>query len=388
MKVNLLLEHRFKRDGKGNVYASSNSVTIDLWIRYLKVFEHLTVWARIRDVEEKIDKGYLVTYPSVTFKAIPYYVGAKEFLKKYYAINKFIKVSVSEEDAYVCRLPSLSGTLLIKQLLKKRIPYVVELVGDPWDLYQSGIIKNNFALFHKYRSYFTLKKSVYNASGVIYVTKQMLQRRYPARKGVPTTHASNVIIHKLDIKESPKKIGFGQKKINLLSIGSLEQLYKSPDIVLKALKELNIDGCYPYLTWLGDGKFKQEMTELAIELGIQQNVNFRGNVPHKEVEREFERADIYIHVSRTEGLPRALIEAMAQGLPCIATKVGGIPELIEQDFLINVNDIAALVQRIELLVRNPDKAFEQASANLRKANDFEFNELEKRREKIYRVLLK
>ena len=386
MNATLIIEHRFRKDTTGKVYASSNSVNIMLWERYLEVFDYLTVVARLQDVYNTIGEEYLVSHEKVDFVSIPYYVGAKQFVKQYFKINKVLQSQVQKDQAYICRMPSILGSILVSKLKKKKIPYVVELVGDPWEVFAPGSLKNPFSFIHRYRSYLSLKKNVKNASGVIYVTEKMLQKRYPANKNALSTHASNVILKQGIIATKAKKFSKKLKHINMVSIGSLEQLYKSPDVVLEALGVLRKKGINFKLTWLGDGVHKEDMEVLASKLGISDEVKFLGNVTSSEVLNRLRMADLYIHASRTEGLPRALVEAMAQGVPCIGTKVGGIPELLKNECLIDKNDVKALINRIHFCHDHPEFMEKMAHINLNKAKEYEFRTLAKRRNKIYKHL--
>lgn len=386
MNSTLIIEHRFFKDIQGNVYASSNSVNKLLWERYLEVFDQLTVIARIQNVSHSIGEEYLVSHDKVSFISIPYYVGPKQFLKQYFKINKVLDSQVKKGEAYICRLPSILGVILISKLKKQKIPYVVELVGDPWEVFAPGSLKNSLSFIHRLRSFLSLKKNTKNAVGIIYVTEKTLQKRYPGNKNALTTHASNVVLKRDIIAVEAKKFPNKLDIIKLVSIGSLEQLYKSPDIVLKALGILKEKGVNFELSWLGDGVHKKDMEDLAEKLNISDQVKFRGNVVSNQVLKELRKADLYIHVSRTEGLPRALIEALAQGIPCIGTRVGGIPELLENKCLIEKNDINALVNKIYYFYENPDFMEKMASVNLSKAKDYEYSILAKRRSEVYKHL--
>ena len=60
-------------------------------------------------------------------------------------------------------------------------------------------------------------------------------------------------------------------------------------------------------------------------------------------------SDIYIQPSLQEGLPRAVVEAMSTALPCIGFNTGGIPELLEPEYIVKLKNVDGIVQRIKIL---------------------------------------
>jgi glycosyltransferase involved in cell wall biosynthesis len=137
---------------------------------------------------------------------------------------------------------------------------------------------------------------------------------------------------------------------------------------------------------MGDGKFKNTMIELAKEKGIEKNVNFIGNVNKQQVFEHLSNSDLFVLVSRTEGLPRAIIEAMSIGIPVIGTKVGGIPELIEDTVLIEKNNAISLAKKIEDLATNEGFYNQQAARNLEEAKNYKDEFLSQRRLEFYNFI--
>jgi glycosyltransferase involved in cell wall biosynthesis len=84
-----------------------------------------------------------------------------------------------------------------------------------------------------------------------------------------------------------------------------------------------------HLTLKGDGPDEQKIEGLVSSLGISDVVSFREKTQYNEVPKDYRNADIFITTSRSDGTPVSILEAMASGLPCIATSVGGIPEWID-----------------------------------------------------------
>jgi len=83
------------------------------------------------------------------------------------------------------------------------------------------------------------------------------------------------------------------------------------------------------LTLKGDGPLEQSVRDLVSDLGLADVVTFRNKTDYAEVPKDYRKAQIFITTSVSDGTPVSVLEAMASGLPCIATKVGGIPEWIE-----------------------------------------------------------
>ena len=102
---------------------------------------------------------------------------------------------------------------------------------------------------------------------------------------------------------------------------------------------------------IGDGPARQDLMRLAQELGIETEVQFTGSLPQLAVRDWMQRAQILVLPSLNEGLGVVLLEALACGLPCVGSRVGGIPDVITPDVGLLVppghpNDLAAAILAI------------------------------------------
>ncbi len=115
----------------------------------------------------------------------------------------------------------------------------------------------------------------------------------------------------------------GLTQTTLLSVGDLVEL-KGHDLVIRAMKELP----NTQLFIIGEGPQKTKLRALADRLDLSDRVHLLGSVPHRELPAYYSAMDIFILASSREGWPNVLLEAMACGTPAIATRVGGVPEVM------------------------------------------------------------
>jgi glycosyltransferase involved in cell wall biosynthesis len=154
-------------------------------------------------------------------------------------------------------------------------------------------------------------------------------------------------------------------------VASLAQLYKGPDVLLRSVASCVRRGLDITLSLVGDGKHRSGLQRLARQLGVEGRVNFAGELPAGEAIRDqMDRADLFVLPSRTEGLPRALIEAMARGLPCVGSNVGGIPEILPPEDLVPPGDPDALADKIREVLGEPGRMARMSARNLAKALEY------------------
>lgn len=140
---------------------------------------------------------------------------------------------------------------------------------------------------------------------------------------------------------------------DVLFLGRLDA-NKSPDVLLRASREVLNRFPETKIVFGGDGEVEKNR-RLAEELGIADRCEFHGWVTGGEREALFERAAVYCLPSKNEGLPMSVLEAMARGVPTVATAVGGVPQVIEDGvngFLVSVDDIETLSKRLIALLES------------------------------------
>jgi glycosyltransferase involved in cell wall biosynthesis len=141
------------------------------------------------------------------------------------------------------------------------------------------------------------------------------------------------------------------------------------------------------LVLVGSGRYQLEVESRARALGLDGAVQFRGELTSPEAVRaELDQADLFVMPSRVEGLPRAMIEAMARALPCLGSTVGGIPELIPEEDLVPPGDALALARKIREVITDPVRMARMSARNLAKAREYSDSALTSRREAFYQHL--
>jgi glycosyltransferase involved in cell wall biosynthesis len=209
-----------------------------------------------------------------------------------------------------------------------------------------------------------------------YVTARTLQQQYPLRPGAAHHHYSNVALRSADFAVGPREVRTPARR--LIAVGTQDQMYKGHDDLLRALALLPEGSGYS-LTLVGDGRCRKQLQELAARLGLSDRVRFLGRINDRErIWSELDAADLFIQPSRTEGLPRALIEAMARAVPALGTHVGGIPELLPAHQLVPPGRPDLLAAALHRLAESPTQLSRASQRGLERAADFASTNQEER----------
>lgn len=156
--------------------------------------------------------------------------------------------------------------------------------------------------------------------------------------------------------ELRNSLGLGGASQLICTVGHIRRV-KGIDVLIRAAKKVCQE--FPYAVFVIVGGVLEpdhlcELQELIRSLGLTENIRFLG--PSEDVQSLLKISDVYCVASRSEGFSNALLEAMACGLPCVATRVGGNPEAVVENqsgFLVESEDPGELADRISRLLRNP-----------------------------------
>lgn len=142
-------------------------------------------------------------------------------------------------------------------------------------------------------------------------------------------------------------------------IGTVGRLtpVKGIPYLLDAARILLRQGANVKVLVVGDGSIRQDLLAQAGNLGVGERVVFLGH--REDTDVLLQALDIFVLPSLSEGIPMALLEAMAASRPIVASRVGGIPEIIEdgvEGFLVESMDVNGLAERCRRLIESPDVA--------------------------------
>jgi glycosyltransferase involved in cell wall biosynthesis len=388
MRLAVTLEVRFEQLPDGSVWTLSN-FSESFWYRYLSSFEEVLIVARSRQVPSIAPNSKRVDgHPQIKFYPLPHYIGPYQYLLKRKALYKSLRNLLLISDAFIFRVGSPIADILIPSLIRDSRPFGVEVVGDPYDTFAPGTNDSRLRVF--FRWWFTkkLKWETKYADVVSYVTPVRLPERYPALKAKKIIYASSIELLPEHVLRQSRDYQ-NHNSFKLISVGALEDWRKGQDLALRCLKELHQLGFNVTLIWIGDGRARAETEQMAKDLGVDHLVRMRGQLPSGDaIFSALDEADIFIMPSRGEGLPRAVIEAMARGLPVVASNVGGIPELLSDQYMHLPDDVESMTRILTNLLQGHAKLNQASLENIKTVKNYIANELQGKRTELYSTLRK
>ena len=381
MKILFVHDHVMRK--YNNDFFSTGGLSNEVFQRYLEKDDEIYVYTRVKNITDKENKLIQVNGNNVICKPSNIYHKPIDYYIKKRKLRQEVNARLTNIDFCIIRLQSMLGSIVLEEVKKKNIPYIIEMVACPWDsLWNYGGIK---AKLFAPIIYMKTKKQVKDAKNVIYVSEKFLQERYPTKGN--QISCSNVNIQKVKdevLNNRIQKIEHmkNQSKFRIGLVGSLNVNFKGHSTAIKALSLLK-QKYDVELHFLGAGD-KNKWIPFIKKCNVEENVFFDGVLPSGEpVYKWMDELDIFLIPSLQEGLPRALIEAMSRGCPAIGVKTGGIPELLDERYVCKRKDYKSIAKKISELLEDKDIMIDQAEKNFHKAQNYTKDILNERRKNFF-----
>lgn len=176
------------------------------------------------------------------------------------------------------------------------------------------------------------------------------------------------------------------KKLDMFTIINVGrfQPQKNHMLMLKVFKRIHDVKPNTQLVLVGDGELHDQLKLYVDQNNLTQSVKFKGII--STVSEELSKADIYLMTSDWEGLPLSVLEAMAAGLPIIATKAGGVIDIVcngKNGFLHNIGDEQGLVKSLLELINNHDKLEEFSRSSREMSQEYDISNCVSQYELLY-----
>ena len=194
---------------------------------------------------------------------------------------------------------------------------------------------------------------------------------------------TGVIVHS-DRDEKRRELGIPEDAFLIVSAGELNK-NKNTQVIVRAVKEMNDENVF--YAACGDGEEKANLEALIKEFGLEKQVKLLGY--RTDMPEIMASADAFTIMSHREGLPRALMEAMDLGLPCVCSNTRGMRDLIDPDggYLCGADDGKAFARAFAALKAEPEKRVIMGEHNREKVKGYSAEVVRKELFDIYREVL-
>ncbi|GGA65131.1 glycosyltransferase family 4 protein [Ornithinibacillus halotolerans] len=377
MKALFVHDHIFPKNNTD--YYESYGFEKEFFDRYLNIFGELSIIGREKD-HIFVNKNRFNKVDSnidfLTFKNL------KELKNK--ENRKKIDDQIHRSDYVIIRLPSILGTYAVQSAKRQKKPYIIEVVGCPWDAIVNKGLK--YVLPALAITLLT-KRAVSGSMHTIYVTEEFLERRYPTSgKYIACSNVTLNSVNEQDIRNRLEKIDMmsRDKKVIFGTCATIDVIYKGQQDVIAALAKLVKEGHDIEYQLVGGGD-SSYLKLIAEKYGVLDRVKFIGTLKHEDVFKWLDNVDVYIHPSKQEGLSRAIIEAMSKGCPIIGADAGGIHEQIDAKYIFKKGNVSQICEKYKEMTREVMK--EQAIKNHNESKKYLKSILYKRRENFFKEFI-
>lgn len=363
-------------------FASRSGLPESALQRYANAFGRLDVICRSKHVAS----SHLtpITDRRIQFHPVDN-VRSMSGLRRLGRVRAEISRIIAEADCVIARLPSAIGLLCVAEAKRRKCPLLVEVVGNAFQAnvhHGSKVGRLTAPLEHA-----LCKAAIWGAPAAVYITDGYLQKVYPTTGRVFV--CPNVEIVNALERLPPRRAEHTEHlRWTLGLIGSLDVRYKGHGVAIAALAILRarLPEIDVRLQFVGGGD-PSPWRQAGEYAGVSDRIEFVGTLsPGQPVRDWHDSVDIVLQPSQVEAQGRSIIEAMSRARPVLAGAVGGIPELLTRECLVDPADAEALAAKVARLILEPDYYAATAQRNLERSKDFLKPVVEARRAEAFEFL--
>lgn len=191
----------------------------------------------------------------------------------------------------------------------------------------------------------------------------------------------------ISLRDKPRLFNDGEK----LTIGVVSRLetIKGMDLVVPAFAKVHKYFPKTALLVVGDGSLRESMEAKTISYGLSDSVSFAGRQPQDRLQEFYDKIDILLMPSRSEGFGLTAVEGMARGCILVAADTGGLPEVVrngKEGYLHRPEDLKDLSDKIKYLIKDRNRMTILSKATLQRARDFSSEKYNAKIRALYELL--
>ena len=193
---------------------------------------------------------------------------------------------------------------------------------------------------------------------------------------------------RVDPAAKKKELGLDPDSPMVGTIGWLLPI-KGPQYLLRAMASVWHSGCRSHLVFVGKGSMEGDLKTEALRLGLADRVHFLGW--REDIPELLSLFDIFVLPSMNEGMGRVLVEAMAVGIPVVASRTGGIPDLVQHGkngLLVTAGSETELAEAIQQLLSDPSRARAMGRQGKLDCYRFSLDAMVKKIDRLYEDMLR
>ena len=289
-------------------------------------------------------------------------------------------LATEQYDIVHLHSPYVAGLarLIVKSMPSARRPKIISTEHNVWSSHTSATRALNRATFPLGDAWLAVSNEVRDS-----IPERLRERVEVVVQGIVLADADQSLEQREAVRA---ELGVAPDEVAIATVANLRSTKGYPDLLAAA--RILLDRGVPVRFFIvGQGPLEAELRALHASLGLGRSVEMLGY--RTDAMRVLSGCDLFVLASHYEGYPVAIMEALAIGLPIVATKVGGVPEGVREGIeglLVPPRRPELLADAIETLVRDPERRAAMGAAAAERGRGYDIESAVARTEKIYRDL--